>query len=167
MRLGAVAALVAMLVGVTNAGWRTFRSDGVTARYPPHWFATTERLTPVTYPRQAIAIASFPLPTGPAGADGCAPQEALDRLPARGAFVFGWEYGPGFPFGRPRIAAFPPRPRHFRLAGFARYECLGPSYVVHFRQAGRYFQIHVVLGRRASAATRRSVLRVLDSIAVS
>ena len=43
------------------------------------------------------------------------------------------------------------------------YECIGPSYMVRFRQAGRFFQIHIVLGTRASAARRAAVLRILDS----
>jgi hypothetical protein len=166
MRLGLVAASVAVILGGHHLGWHTFGSDGVTARYPPGWFATSKPLTPVTYPRQAIAIASYRLPSGPSGADGCEPKEALARLPSGGAFVFGWEYAAGSPFGPPRSADFPPRPTHFVLARPARSECLGPSYVLRFRQAGRYFQIHVALGPRATAAIRRKVLDILDSIAV-
>ena len=59
--------------------------------------------------------------------------------------------------------AFPPHPTHFRLKNFAMYECMGASYMVRFRQAGRFFQIHIVLGTRASAARRAGVLRILDS----
>jgi hypothetical protein len=116
-------------------------------------------LTPVTSPEQVLAIASYPLPDDNRGADGCMPKEALTRLPPGGAFLFGWEDGTGGLHARD----FPPRPAHFRLTGFARYECLGPSYLLRFRAGGRFFQIHVVLGRHATGATRATVLRVLDS----
>jgi hypothetical protein len=32
-----------------------------------------------------------------------------------------------------------------------------------FRDNGRFFQLHVALGRRATAATRHEVLTILDS----
>jgi hypothetical protein len=32
-----------------------------------------------------------------------------------------------------------------------------------FRDSGRFFQLHITLGRRATAATRREVLTILDS----
>ncbi len=148
------------MLALTGADPHTFRSQGISVRYPPGWFATARRLTPVTSPPQILAVASYPLPRGSSGADGCQPKEALDRMPPTGAFIFGWEYGPDI-FTR----AFPPRPRHFRLKNYATYECLGASYMLRFRQAGRFFQIHVVLGKRASGATRATVLRILDSFA--
>jgi hypothetical protein len=40
---------------------------------------------------------------------------------------------------------------------------MGHSYALRFRAAGRAFQIHVYLGPKANAATRVTVLRVLDS----
>lgn len=150
-------ALLLSALALTGASWHTVRSQRITVQYPPGWFATTRPLTPVTTPPQIIAVASYALPRGSDGADGCQPKAALDRLPPTGAFIFGWEYGRNV--YRP---AFPPRPRHFTLKNFGRYECLGPSYMVRFRQAGRFFQIHVVLGRRASRATRATVLRILD-----
>jgi hypothetical protein len=79
-------------------------------------------------------------------------------MPAKGAFIFGWEYGPGMP-----TRNFPPRPKHFRLTHYGLYECFGPSYALWFRQAGRFFQIHVFLGKRAGKAQRAAVLRVLDT----
>jgi hypothetical protein len=130
-------------------------------RYPPGWFATTRPLTPVTAPGQVLALASYPLPHDARGADGCEPKAALDRLPPDGAFLFGWDVGSG------PLAGFPPRPRRFRLGHLATYECLGPSYLVRFREGGRDFQIHVVLGPQADAATRAAALRVLDSFVVS
>jgi hypothetical protein len=140
--------------------WRTFRADGISVRYPPLWHATARRLTLVTYPPQIIAVASYQLPHGNGGADGCSPKEALDRLQPAGAFIFGWEYTQPGSF---RNRDFPPRPEHFRLTHFSRYEYGGPSYLLRFRQAGRFFQIHVALGRRASRATQATALRVLDT----
>ena len=151
--------------GAGSSKWRTLRTDGVSVRYPPGWDATSHPLTPVTDPPQVLAVASFPLPRDNSGADGCQPKEALDHLPPTGAFIYGWEYAnpklPGL-----RLRDFPPRPKRFTLTGFAHYECSGLGYMARFREAGRLFQIHVDFGRRASPATRRTALRVLDSFQV-
>jgi hypothetical protein len=135
----------------------------MSVRYPPGWFATRHALTPVTSPPQVLAVASYPLPRNNRGADGCEPKEALDRMPATGALIFGWEYGSIT--GR-ALRQFPPRPKRLTLTRFARYECLGPSYMLRFRQAGRFFQIHVAFGKRASPATRAIALRILDGLQV-
>ena len=162
------AALVAVLLasGCASSSLKTFRDDGVSVRYPAEWHATRRPLTPVTSPVQVLAVASYALPQGNAGADGCSPKEALDRLPPNGVFLFGWEYD------RPGLAGvhrsdFPRRPDHFDLRGPTGFECLGPSYVVTFREAGRLFQMHVVLGPEAGADERATALRVLDSLEVS
>ncbi len=164
MRLLAVALGALALAATAPPSWRTFRGEGISIRYPPGWFATARPLTPVTSPQQVLAIASYPLPRGSAGADGCAPKEALDGLPLTGAFIFGWEYGQLSKVTGIRERDFPPRSKHFELAGFAPYECFGPSYMLRFRAAGRAFQIHIAFGRRASASTRATVLRILDSL---
>jgi hypothetical protein len=137
---------------------RVFRADGVSVRYPAGWDATGRPLTHVTSPVQVLAVASYRLPRTNRGSDGCAPKEALDRIPPDGAFIYGWEYGSAGEAGN-----LPPRPKHFALTDFAGFECLGPSYVFRFRDAGRFFQIHVALGRRAGSGTRATVLRILDS----
>ena len=162
MRVAAVLLAVVSVSGSSPTHWRTFRAGGISVPVPPGWTATSRPLTPVTWPHQMLAIASFRLPTDARGADGCEPKEALDRLPADGAFLFGWEYGRPSPFGPLRPSAFPPRPQRFRLAHLATYECMGRSYMLRFRSSGRLFQVHVVLGPQASPATRRLVLRVLD-----
>jgi len=158
-----LAAAVAAAAWTAPPGWRTFHDRGVTLRYPPAWHATTTPLTHVTDPVQVVAIASYPLPKNNHGDDGCEPKEALDHLPPTGALLFGWEYPAGSGFGPPKASDFPPRPARFRLTHVARFECLGPSYGLVFRDHGRFFQIHVVLGRRASPALRRLVLRILDT----
>jgi len=160
-RIGGVkiVALLGVLAVATacSSTSQTFRAQGVSVRYPSWWHATSARLTPVTSPVQVLAVASYPLPHDSRGADGCSPKKALDALPSDGAFIYGWEYG------SPQGELFQPRPKHFALTNFAGFECLGPSYVLHFRDAGRFFQVHVALGPRASPYTRSLVLRVLDS----
>lgn len=151
------------LVGTTPSNWRTFRAHGVSVRYPPKWRATAQPLTPVTSPAQVLAVASYPLPGNDRGADGCEPKQALDRLPPGGAFVYGWDYGDLTGIIGVRTRDFPPRPKRFTLRGFARYECLGASYMLRFREAHRFFQIHIAFGKRANAETRSTVLRILDS----
>ena len=169
MRAGAlvlVGVALAASGGAVPSAWHTFGHEGLTVRYPPSWYATATALTPVTSPSQVLALASYPLPTDATGADGCCPREALDRLPPTGAFVFAWEYGdlrlPGL-----RTQDFSPRPKHLALSGFARWECLGPSYMLRFREQARFLEVHVAFGRRATAATRWTVLRVLDSLRVA
>jgi len=154
--------LVALAVGAgTPVSWHTYRGDHLSLRYPPSWTATARPLTAVTSPGQAIAIGSYRFPTNAAGADGCEPKEALDAIPVGGAFIFGWDYGQ-----LPQVElrkSFPRQPRHFRLAGLANYECMGHSYMLRFQAAGRAFQIHIYLAPKATAATRATVLRILDS----
>ncbi|HLX32062.1 MAG TPA: hypothetical protein VKR79_04760 [Gaiellaceae bacterium] len=163
MRIATVAAAALVLAACGGAGAKstTWQHRGVSVRIPPGWHATSARLTPVTWPVQFIAVASYPLPSGDGGADGCEPKAAVDRLPPDGAFIFGWEY-----VGAPPSGVFPPRPRRFRLVNLGNYECLQHSYLLRFREAGRYFQVHVLLGRRAGETTRALALRVLDSLAV-
>jgi hypothetical protein len=145
-----------------NEAWHTFRANGVSVRYPSGWYATARPLTAVTAPRQILAVASYRFRPDIARADGCEPREAFDRLPPTGAFVYGWEDGRvGYD---PGIHATP-RPQHFKLTGFGHYECLGPGpgYMLSFSDEGRAFTVEIAFGREASAATRATVLRILDS----
>jgi hypothetical protein len=159
VRFVAVFAAATVLAGSAGAGGHLWRARGLSVRLPPEWHATATTLTPVGYPQ--LAIASYPLPRGDRGSDGCEPKAALDRLPAKGVFIFAWEFS-----GTQRNRDFPRQPRHFRLRHYARNECLGPSYLLRFRAAGRYFQVHVVLGKRASRKMRRLALRTLDTLVV-
>ncbi|MFZ0341016.1 MAG: hypothetical protein WAL31_01610 [Gaiellaceae bacterium] len=160
MRLvAALAAATFVAASVGGAGGHVWHARGLRVRLPSGWHATAVGLTPVGFPQ--FAIASYPLPRDDRGADGCEPKAALDRLPATGVFIFAWEFSGAQPHRR-----FPRRPRHFRLRHFARYECLGPSYLLRFRAAGRYFQVHVVLGKQANRSTRGLALRTLDSLVV-
>jgi hypothetical protein len=134
------------------------------AQIPRGWHVVPRRLTAVSSPQQRLVVTSFPLhQRGPD--PGCGPVTALRQLPAAGAMLYVFEYrGPT----RRAISREPPRPRHFALDphALATYECLGRSYLLRFRDHGRVLQAHVYLGPRASAATRRRVLAVLDSLRV-
>jgi hypothetical protein len=157
---------VAVLAAACSSSPRlsnTFQADGISVRYPNGWDATSRPLTPVTDPAQVLAVASYRLPRDNRGADGCAPRAALDRLPPSGALVFGWELEMPSPTGL-RPADFPHRPSHFRLTRLTETECLGRSYMVRFREAGRFFQVHVVLGPKAGDGTEKAALRILDSL---
>lgn len=165
VRVLALLTAALVLTGCGTSGSRTWQGRGVSVRIPPGWHATRARLTPVTAPVQFLAVASYPLPRGDRGADGCEPKAAVDRLPSDGAFIFGWEYV-GTAEGPIRKRDFPRRPRSFRLINLGRYECLDHSYLVRFRASRRYFQVQVRLGKRASERTRELALRVLDSLVV-
>ncbi len=156
-------AFAAVAIGAgTPSSWHTYRGDRISIRYPPGWTATARPLTAVTSPVQLVAIGSFNFPTNSARPDGLRAQgSASAAIPANGAFIFGWDYG-RLPQAELR-KSFPPRPQRFRLTGLASSECMGRSYMLLFRAAGRAFQVHVYLGPKATAATRVTVLRILDS----
>jgi hypothetical protein len=46
----------------------------------------------------------------------------------------------------------------------ANYACFGESYMLRFSRSGHDFQVHVALGRRASADSRRQVLSIVESL---
>jgi hypothetical protein len=158
-----VSSTVALAAGMPGT-WQTLDAHGVIVRYPPGWFATAQPLTPVDAPGQILAVASYPLPRTSAGAEGCMPREALEKMTRDGAFIFGWEYGLVGRGGSPSARDFPARPRHFRLTNLGNYECMGRSYMLRFRAAGRAVQIHIAFGARASAETRATTLKVMDSL---
>jgi hypothetical protein len=111
-------------------------------RYPPTWYVTDRPLIFVTSPVQVLAVAaSYPLPRSNAGADGCEPAEALQRMPADGAFIYGRGYGDAPAVRLGSAYAFPPQPRHFALRHLAQYECMGRSYMVTFSAAGQALQV--------------------------
>lgn len=161
MKLYATALAALAVAAGTPTSWHTYRGDHLSVRYPPAWTATTRPLTAVSSPGQALAIGSYHFPANVAGADGCEPKEALDAIPPDGAFIFGWDYGQ-LPQTELR-KDFPPQPHHFKLTALANYECMGHSYMLRFQAAGRAFQIHIYLAPKATAATRATVLRILDS----
>jgi hypothetical protein len=158
VRLLTVVAVGSVFATAAHPGWRVASAHGVTIRYPPGWYATKRPLTPVAWPTQILALASFRFPaqTRP---NGCRPQGTLERMPADGAFLYVIDYGSRVL----RPSVFGPRPRTPRLTNFGNYECMGPSYLLRFRDAGRYFQVSVALGPRADRGLRATVRDILAS----
>lgn len=162
MRTVAVGFAAIALISVTSSAWQSFHTDGISVHYPSGWHATTRPLTAVTSPQEALVVASYPFPRQTI-ADNCNPTSSLAALPAIGALIFVWEYPPR---ATPR-SSFPPRPKRFKIGHLGNPECFGPrTAIVAFRQAGRFFQINITLGRRATSATRATVVRILDSLTI-
>lgn len=133
-------------------------------RYPANWYVTTRRLDYVVDPHTLVAVAAYVIPTD-AGAK-CDGTQGRGR-PADGAFVLIKELLDGASLKRslPRPR---PRPTHFRVPTAGRAGCLpANSAVYQFRIAQRAFYVYVSVGPRATAATRRAVARVLDTMRIA
>ena len=131
---------------------------GVHAQLPAGWHAASQ-LTALSFPRELLTFASFPLRRG----GSCAPTRALRDLGPHDALVSVLELGPR-PGGR---RALRPRPARLVLprAGAGPLECFGrPVAVLLFADRGRRLQVVAVLGARAGAARRRAAERILDSL---
>lgn len=102
-------------------------------------------ITAVTYPRQVLAAASYPvrLEEGPPS---CTPQTALDQMPRDGALLQVFEYNPG----GGEVPDLPPRPGRITYADgeFANFECADSSLRFAFSDGGRAFQGHIWMNRR-------------------
>ncbi len=138
---------------------------GLAVSQPGGWHLTAPPISSLSYPVERLLIASYRAPRG----GNCGPDRAARALPPGGALIYLLEYRPrvGDPWHGLRRSAFPARPKRFALrrSALGTYECqAAPSYVIHFRDADRPFQLFVALGRRATAARRAQVLRVLDSL---
>jgi hypothetical protein len=138
----------------SRPGWKRYIDSnyGVSIEIPDSWTFRDTASGPLGA-LTMFGVGSWPFPTGE-DKDGCAPRPALDALPRRGAFLWIQEQGTGFPR----------RPKAFRLGRPTAPECVGgPSYLIDFRDAGRFFQVQIRFGPRASAPLRQRTLRVLDS----
>ena len=95
--------------------------------------------------------------------DGCAPSRAINAQPTTGALFWLYEY----PSAGLHRSDFPPQEKRFRLGRLGGpFECLGVrAYRILFRSHGRYFQVHIILGRRAERL-RRLVIAALSSLRV-
>lgn len=98
----------------------------------------------------------------------CSPVPVVSSLPPDSAFIVLFEYTEGPAEGSPWVNEVPSRPAHFTLdtAGFANYECYGPSYKIQFVERGRVFQAHVSFGD-ATHETKTDALAVLDSLQIA
>jgi hypothetical protein len=134
------------------------RDEGISLLVPDGWSYVQDPSGP-TEPRTVLAISNVPIPLG----GECAPSAAVDALPPQG--VLAWV----ILYGDTQGNAFPPRPAAFSLdpSTLAPYECSGvPSFMFRFSDQGRDFQVHVVLGPKASEADRDMLLASLSSMVV-
>jgi hypothetical protein len=141
------------------------RDAGVAVTRPKGWHVVEPPISSLGEPAERLLLTSYPAERG----GNCGPDRALRALPSGGALVYLFEYRPsvGDPWRGLRRRDFPLRPAHFALrrGALASYECWrAPTYLIRFRDADRPFQLHVALGKRATAARRAQVLRVLDSL---
>jgi hypothetical protein len=134
------------------------------APLPPGWHRIDRPLTGVTYPRQVLAVATYPVALGHPPR-GCTPTAALRQMPAGGVLLQIVEYSPraaGHPVRVPRL---PRRPRRFSYAdaAYGPFECAGPSFKFVYRQDGHALQAQVWMRRRTVDPRRREeALRILD-----
>jgi len=137
---------------------------GISIRRAAAWHVVTAPLTRVLWPVQRLVMTSFRLRQARPDPN-CTPATAIRELPPTGAFLFMFEYTRIR--GQP-AAHFPTRPAHFRLEpkSYRPYECMGPSYAIEFRDAGRAFQVQLFIGTRASQRTRATLVSILDSLIV-
>jgi hypothetical protein len=134
--------------------------DGISIEVPGGWTLRRDPVPALVEPALPFAVGSWPLP---AGGNGCAPSRAIGAQPATAALFWLYEYRPP---GLHR-SDFPPQEKRFRLGRpGGPFECLGVrAYRILFRSHGRYFQVHVVLGRHAGRL-RHLVVAALSSLRV-
>lgn len=137
--------------------------QNVDGRLADGWNLIERRLAAAVGAEQQIAAGTFTVPAGPPDGN-CTPAPALRRIDPDDAFVYAFEYA-GDPGGRD---PFPPRPPHFALdeESLQPYECVGVSYLLRWREHGRWFQAHLSFGEDAGADRRREALELLDNLAV-
>ena len=154
---------------IASPSSNTYRSeeDRFRVMVPKGWFISDEPLTDIAEPRDVATLATFPLRPGGA----CAPNRAIKDMERDDALIFVMEYS------RPRGGPWPQRPRRIEPSKRppVAYECwLRSTTLIRFRDAGRYFQIHVALGivehqarDTASEKVRRQAYRILNSFRFS
>lgn len=146
------------------------RSAGLGIRYPGGWDRSA-RLTKIVYPRERLALASYPLARNDTVGE-CQAHRSLARIPADGVFIYLLEYRPlrGRVWAEIRRADFRLRPKRFRIEradlrrGVGCYA--GPSYSLLFRDANRPFDLFVAFGAHVSGARIAQAEEVLNSLRV-
>jgi hypothetical protein len=141
---------------------------GLALSYPRGWHRPA-RLTKIIYPRERLALASYPLPRNDTIGE-CQARRSLKRIPPDGVFIYLLEFRPprGKVWAEIRRRDFPPRPTHFRITrrnlqrNMGCYQ--GPSYALMFRAAGRPFRLFVAFGNQASDMRIAQAEAVLNSL---
>jgi hypothetical protein len=161
-----LAVSIAILLAATAAGGHArARPVGVpgrlAVRVPEGWHVIHGWLSDVVDPAPRLAVASFPARLS-RHTCACGFPNVI-HFPRDGAFVFVWEYL--HPSTR-MLAALPLRPTTFRLtdAKSQRLTCSGPSDGFNFKDQNRDLQVEAYFGPDATAATKRKLLALLDSL---
>lgn len=134
--------------------------DGISIKVPRGWTLRRNPVPALVAPAHPFAVGSWPLPSG---GNGCAPSTAISAQPTTGALFWRYEY----PSAGLHRSGFPPQEKRFRLGRLGgAFECLGVrAHRILFRSHGRYFQVHVILGRHAGRL-RHLVVAALSSLRV-
>ncbi len=125
--------------------------------HPSAWRLYDQTLTEAITARDQVALGTFPLHQKRADPN-CTPATALRSRPRDGGFIFMYE---NEGLNRTQLSRVPRRPARLRLT-YGRYECMGPSWRVDFRDGGRAVTAHVY----GPPARRREALAILDSLRV-
>jgi hypothetical protein len=140
---------------------------GVSVTVPPGWHAATGPFTGLLDPRERLVLTSFPV-EGTPRSPGCSPVGLLRELPRSGVAAELLEY---MHTGARRN--FQRRPEQFRLrpSDGSGFDCFSPqpigdAQLFNFREAGRAFNLLVAVGRDATAASRHTAERALDSLGI-
>jgi hypothetical protein len=136
--------------------WRVDQADGVAVQAPKGWTFKTAAVG-LAEPTALIALGTGSIPSG----GDCAPTAAIRALPKDGVLLWVLEYkNPGNPY------EFPPRRARVDLGPLlGPFECVGErTRLVSFRQAGRFFQVHVMFGPKATATLRADAVAALSSL---
>lgn len=141
--------------------------DGVSFRVPAHWQLTIGRINGVVDPVTVFSVSTFRLQTSLRSPDFC--SRALQRAwRADGASVQLTEERDGASRRR-MLRRVPQRPVHFKLDAKGAGGLCTPadSGELTFQEHGRAFYVFYGFGPKASAATRRAAVTLLDDMRVS
>jgi hypothetical protein len=135
-------------------------SAGVEITLPSAW--TFENGTDITMidPTVDFVAGSWDFPTN----GDCAPTAAIGSLPSDAVLLWLIEYtSPNTP------VSAPPRPERMDLGPLVGpIECVGTSaHVIGFKDAGRVFQMYIVMGSHVNDSVRQEAVDALNSIVVA
>lgn len=148
-------------------GWVVYRdeSDDVSIQAPATWNFNPEPVPNLVSPNAVFALGSGSVPSG----GNCAPTAAVAALPPDGMLLWIDEY-PDPEHARKELApnpyGFPPRPARFDLGPLrGPFGCAAgeKTHLVLFREAGRFFQAHIMFGPQAGEKLRSDVVDSLST----
>ena len=154
------------------AGWGHYQAPeiGFSATFPDGWHLADKPLTKIVVPREVLALANYPLPSGDMGGGLClAAKRVLQAMPADGVVIWLLEYRPlrGDVWADLPRSRFPLRPDRYTLtrAELRPGVCDAPlGLSTTFRAADRPFQLWLLAGEKASDAMLGEAGQILSSL---